>query len=129
MDGPEVSNWGLSTLKVFLFFFFFLKRFIYYYTQVHCSCLQTHQKRASDLITGGCESPYGCWDLNSGSSEEQLVLLLTEPSLQPKVFLFSRLCQNDPDQLPSLELSSTPKEAHRDFKYRIFLTQLFLFLL
>jgi hypothetical protein len=30
-----------------------------------------HQKRASDLITGGCEPPCGCWDLNFGPSEEQ----------------------------------------------------------
>ena len=42
-----------------------------------------HQKRASDLITDGCEPPCGCWDLNSGPSEEQSVLLTTEPSLQP----------------------------------------------
>jgi hypothetical protein len=32
---------------------------------------------------GGCEPPCGCWDLNSGPSEEQSVLLTTEPSLQP----------------------------------------------
>jgi hypothetical protein len=50
---------------------------------VHCSCLQTDQKRASDLITDGCEPPCGCWDLNSGPSEEQSVLLTAEPSLQP----------------------------------------------
>jgi hypothetical protein len=25
-----------------------------------------HQKRASDLVTGGCEPRCGCWDLNSG---------------------------------------------------------------
>ena len=30
-----------------------------------------HQKRASDLITDGCEPPCGCWDLTSGPSEEQ----------------------------------------------------------
>jgi hypothetical protein len=30
-----------------------------------------HQKRASDLITGGCEPPCGCWDLNFGPLEEQ----------------------------------------------------------
>jgi hypothetical protein len=27
----------------------------------YCSCLQTHQKRASDIITDGCEPPRGCW--------------------------------------------------------------------
>jgi hypothetical protein len=42
-----------------------------------------HQKRVSGLITNGCELPCGCWDLNSGPLEEQLVLLTTEPSLQP----------------------------------------------
>jgi hypothetical protein len=38
---------------------------------VHCSCLQILQKRESDLVTDGCEPPCGCWDLNSGLSEEQ----------------------------------------------------------
>ena len=31
----------------------------------------------------GCESPCGCWNLNSGPLEEQSVLLTHEPSLQP----------------------------------------------
>ena len=52
---------------------------------VHCSCLQTPQKRASDLTTDGFEPLCGCWDLNSGPSEDQSVLLTTEPSLQPLV--------------------------------------------
>jgi hypothetical protein len=42
-----------------------------------------HQKRASDLITGGCEPPCGCWDLKSGPLEKQSVLLPAEPSRQP----------------------------------------------
>jgi hypothetical protein len=41
-----------------------------YLIYIHCSCFQTHQKRASDLITDGCEPPHGCWDLNSGLVEE-----------------------------------------------------------
>ena len=44
------------------------------------------QKRASNLITDGCDPPCGCWDLNSGPSEEQSVLLTAEPSLQPNFF-------------------------------------------
>ena len=36
-----------------------------------------HQKRVSALITGGCEPPCGCWDLNSGPSKEQSVLSLS----------------------------------------------------
>jgi hypothetical protein len=54
-----------------------------YYIYIHCSCLQSHQKKLSNLITDGCEPPCGCWNLNSGPSEEQSVLLTTEPSLQP----------------------------------------------
>ena len=46
-------------------------------------CTPAWQKRASDPFTDGCEPPCDCWDLNSGPSEEQLVLLSTEPSLQP----------------------------------------------
>jgi hypothetical protein len=58
---------------------------------VYCHCLQTHQERASDTIADGCEPPCGCWGLNSGPLEEQLVLLTAEPSLQPlflKINLF-----------------------------------------
>jgi hypothetical protein len=62
------------------------KIYLLLYVYVHCSCLRTHQKRASDLIMGGCEPPCGCWNLNSGPSEEQSVLLLAEPSFQPQDF-------------------------------------------
>jgi hypothetical protein len=41
-----------------------------------------HQKRLSDLITGGCELPHGCWDLNSGPLEEQSVFLTAEPVIK-----------------------------------------------
>jgi len=49
---------------VYLFFFLF-KDLSIHYTQAHCSRPQTHQKRASDLSTDGCEPPCGCWELNS----------------------------------------------------------------
>ena len=45
------------------------------------------QKRAPDLTIDGYEQPRGCWELNSGPLEEQLVLLTCEPSLQ-SLFLF-----------------------------------------
>jgi hypothetical protein len=49
------------------------------------------QKRALDLITGGCESPCGCWNLNSGPSEEQSVLShFTSPSFFLSLSPFSR---------------------------------------
>ena len=62
---------------------------------VHSSCLQTHQKRASDLILDGCNPPCGCWHLNSGPSEEQSVLLTTEPVLQPHNLGFIIWYEND----------------------------------
>jgi hypothetical protein len=65
------------------FFFFLVKKNFFNVFYVHCSCLPTHQKRALDPITEGCEPPWGCWELNSGPVEEQSVLLTAEPSLQP----------------------------------------------
>jgi hypothetical protein len=56
----------------------------------------------------GCEPPCGCWDLNSGPSEEQSVLLTTEPSLQPARLSY----MGSGDQIPlaceerTLQLSS-----------------------
>jgi hypothetical protein len=64
---------------------FFLDLFILY-IWVQCCCLQTHQKRAWDPITDGCEPPCGCWELNSGPLEEPSVLL-TGATLQPKTYL------------------------------------------
>ena len=32
-------------------------------------------------VTDSCELSYGCWELNLGPLEEQLVLLTAEPSL------------------------------------------------
>jgi hypothetical protein len=46
---------------------------------------------------GGCELPCGCWDLNSGPSEEQSVILPAEPSCQlkaPEVLQRSFFLQN-----------------------------------
>ena len=54
-----------------------------YFMSVNNCHSRAHQKRASDLITGGCEPPWGCWELNSGPLEVQSVLLTSEPSLQP----------------------------------------------
>jgi hypothetical protein len=39
--------------------------------------------RALGSITDDCEPPCGCWELNTGSLEEQSVLSTAEPSLQP----------------------------------------------
>jgi hypothetical protein len=66
-------------------FFFYFKIYLCDYT----SCLQIHQKRASDPITDGCESPCSCRDLNSGPLEEPSMLLTTEPTLQPRMVTHS----------------------------------------
>jgi hypothetical protein len=58
---------------------------------VHCSYLQTHQKRASHLISDGCEPTCSFWDLNSWTLEEQSVLLTTKPSLQSWAKYFLKL--------------------------------------
>ena len=76
------SRKGIILNDVFFQHEIFYNLFIYY-LWVHCNCLQTHQKGATDLITDGCEPPYGCWDLGSGPPEEQSVLLTTESSHQP----------------------------------------------
>jgi hypothetical protein len=57
----------ISPIKIhFCLYSFLVFKGLFYYMYVHSSCLQTLQKRESDLITDGCEPPCGCWDLNSG---------------------------------------------------------------
>jgi hypothetical protein len=43
--------------------------FIYRVYSVLPACMPVGQKRASDLITDGCELPCGSWELNSGPLE------------------------------------------------------------
>jgi hypothetical protein len=78
-------KFSFLVLSQFSFSFFFLNIFkiIYLFcvSELHCSCLQTHQKRASDPFKDGCEPPCSCWELNSGPLEEQSVLLTAEPAL------------------------------------------------
>ena len=52
----------------------------------------THQKRALVPITGGCEPPCGCWELNSAPLKEWSLLLISEPSLQSLVLFIFILC-------------------------------------
>jgi hypothetical protein len=85
---PKINFLNNNVLFLFLFLFLFSKDVFIYY-MVHCSCFQIPQKRASDLFTDGCEPPCGCWNLNSRPSEEPLVLLTTEPSLQPPIIMFN----------------------------------------
>jgi hypothetical protein len=44
-----------------------------------------------DPIADGYKPPCGCWELNSGALEEQLVRLTTEPAISPAPNGFSLL--------------------------------------
>ena len=59
--------------------------FSYFYLYECTVAVFRHTRKGeSDLITDGCESPSGCWELNSGPLVEQSVLLTAKPSLLPK---------------------------------------------
>ena len=75
----------------FFCLFFFLKSYLFIICK-HTITVFRHPRRDSVIITDGCEPPCGCWDLNSGPSEEQSVLLTTEPSLQPFLKKFYLFC-------------------------------------
>ena len=64
------------------------------------------QKRAPDLITDGCEPPCGCWELNSGPLEEQVMLLTTEPTADDKGRKMSGLTSAHRSQKSELGLRS-----------------------
>jgi hypothetical protein len=82
LDGTNLGNEDQMSLLLFFFFF----RFILFIVCKYTVAVFRYQKRASGLVTDGCEPPCGCWDLNSGPPEEQSVLLTTEQSLQPSFF-------------------------------------------
>ena len=59
---------------------FFCKRFVYEcVSALHLSVEAAEAIRWHQMpwigVTAGCESPCGCWELNLGPLEEQLVLL------------------------------------------------------
>ena len=77
----EGSPFGISYIYPYILIHLSLGPCLFmYFMWVHCLA---HQKRASDPITDVGEPPRGCWDLNSGLSEEQSVLLTPEPFLWP----------------------------------------------
>jgi hypothetical protein len=84
MSSPAHVAVGIC-LKLYIFYFVSIfKRFIYFIMcKYTVAVFQTLQKRVSGLIMDGYEPPCDCWDLNSGPSEKQSVLLTSEPSRQP----------------------------------------------
>jgi hypothetical protein len=93
--------------KNHMYYLPYLLKNIYFIYMSYCSCLQTHQKRASDLITDGCEPPCGCWELNSGPLEEQSVLLTAKPSLQSPGYSFLKTGKKNPWPLKALSSLSS----------------------
>ena len=58
------------------------KRFYLYILCIcYCSFLQTHQKRASDPNTDGCEPLCGCWELIFGRAVSALTCYGISPAL------------------------------------------------
>lgn len=55
-----------------------------------------------DVESHDCEQSYGCWEWNSGSLEEQLVLLTPELCLQQTLPVFVETGSDSPPRLPSL---------------------------
>jgi hypothetical protein len=102
----ETRDNNQTKLVVQMSFFFFKDLFIHY-MQVHCSCLQTPQKRASDLVTDGCEPSCGCWDLNFGPSEEESGAL-THWAISParsRCLMYNLPLSSNPLPLPPLDYS------------------------
>ena len=68
-------------------------------------------------ITDSCELPFGCWELNTDLLDEVPMLLTTEPSLQPNLFLLKRkegwgeqvLGQLSPEQAVRTDLRAGPR--------------------
>jgi len=99
------ASWMLSIfvgfvflLYVFMHFFSYVYECFYLYVCMHvhpvCAwCLRRSEEGIRSPGTGdkeGCEPPCGFWELNLGPLQEQQVLLTTEPSLQPPIFVLLR---------------------------------------
>jgi hypothetical protein len=121
--GSEESPWDVHVLgfsHITVKFFFFKDLFIYLFIYLFIICKYTvavfrqHQKRASDLITGGCEPPCGCWDLNFGPLEEQSgALTHWAISPAPTVKFWCWLCFILPFS-PCQDLSTQESSSVRD---------------
>jgi hypothetical protein len=62
-----------------------------YTSTLYAIILFRHTRRVLNPIADGRE-PLCCWVLNSGSLEEQSLLLTAEPSLQPSLFVCLFVC-------------------------------------
>ena len=73
----------------------------------------TCQKRTSDLCIYGYEPTCGCWELNSRPLEDQPVLFITEPSLNPnKHFITIQTSFKKTDVFQLLKQRTKKKKLH-----------------
>lgn len=63
--------------KIDLFYAFCLHIYLY------IMYVSLEEDGSGTRITGGCELPRGCWELNLGLLQEHQMALTTEPTLQP----------------------------------------------
>jgi hypothetical protein len=84
---------SLHTVSIWLVPYFvkeastFLKFYLFMYMSALSSCLSAC-RGGHQIPSDRCESPCGCWDLNTGTLEDQPMILTTEPSLQPQASTF-----------------------------------------
>lgn len=78
-------QYTLIKKKIYFLYVYSCFSCIYEYASFVC-LVPTEIRRGCQVsetrVTEGCELPRRCWELNSDTLEEQLVLLSPEPSLQ-----------------------------------------------
>jgi hypothetical protein len=67
-----------------------------YEHRVHAAIHRSEEgiRFAGTGVTGSCHLLFECWELNSDSVEEQLVLSTAKPSLQPRTSILLFIFQN-----------------------------------
>ena len=83
VEGNEEKKGEAKTQRVYKqITSFFFKKIYFIYVSIQSLSSNTPED-TSNPITDSFELTCGCWELNSGSLEEQSVLLTAEPSFQP----------------------------------------------
>jgi hypothetical protein len=94
----------MTSLFYFILFYFILFYFILFFMCIDVllawlfGCMRSPATGGSDKH----KLPHGCWELNQGPLEEQPVLVISEPSLQPRdLTQFESLSDHLPGQTAS----------------------------
>lgn len=84
--GPASSRSSQVDFSVFYFIYFYVM-----YVGDLTLCLREVVRSHETGVIDSCEPPCGCWELHPHPQEDQLVLLTTEPFLQPLTSRFWNL--------------------------------------